>query len=342
MMRPISKTSVNLDRRRALESLGAAGIALIGSPLAHGSLNQAADDQISDLPRSFSEKSREKLLALLNAPGFSGRIEGDEVRKLASSERRTVDGLMIDLLPIAARYSRAPISMFHVGAVVRGVTDALYLGANIEIRGQALGLTVHAEQSALSNAYMHGEQAVSSIAVTAAPCGQCRQFLTEFSPEGNIRVLIAGKLPATISSLLPLAFGPKDLGFKQGALPVKEVDLSLPMEMSDEVIVSALSAGRRSYAPYTKAYSGISIQTSQGRIYKGSYIENAAFNPSLPPFQTALAALVLGGESDPKISKAVLVEVEGALISQRYITQDILGALSPSTDFSVVKATLKP
>jgi cytidine deaminase len=341
MRRPFSRTIVDLDRRRAIEALGAAGIALIGSPLAPVRLIQVGADEQSDLPRPLSEKSRDELRGLLNAPGFSGRIEAADARKLADAERRTVDGLMIELLPVARRYSFAPISDFHVGAVVRGASDALYLGANIEIKGQALGFTVHAEQAALSNAYMHSEQAVTSIAVTAAPCGQCRQFLNEFCPEGKIQALIAGKPAVLTSSLLPMAFGPKDLGFKQGALPVKEVDLSLPKDMSDKLAVAALTAGRRSYAPYTKAYSGISIQTSQGRIYKGAYIENAAFNPSLPPFQTAFAALILGGENNSKISRVVLVEVEGASISQWNVTQDVLGSVAPAADLRLVTATLK-
>jgi len=224
---------------------------------------------------------------------------------------------------------------------VRGASGSLYLGANLEIAGQALGFAVHAEQSALSNAYMHNEPGVVAIAVTAAPCGHCRQFLTELSPEGEIQVMIPGKSALRLSSLLPMAFGPKDLGLQHGALPVKEVDLRLPNEASDELRATALAAARRSYAPYTKAYSGVAIGTRQGHAYPGAYIENAAFNPSLPPFQTALVQLTLAGRSFLEISKVILVELEGASISQRNITQDALSMLAPAAQLQVVKATLR-
>ena len=45
--------------------------------------------------------------------------------------------------------------------VVRGASGALYLGANIEFPGEGLGQTVHAEQAALSNAFMHDEPGIA-------------------------------------------------------------------------------------------------------------------------------------------------------------------------------------
>src|SRR5207237_1135047 len=148
----------------------------------------------------------------------------------------------------------------------------LYVGANIEFPCHSLGFSVHGEQSALSNAYMHSDGGVSSIAVTAAPCGHCRQFMNELSPDGDIQVLVDGKPSVKLSSLLPSAFGPKDLRVTNVAFPVKEVDLILPKEASDALVLAALAAARKSYAPYTKAYSGVAIGTRLGRTYKGAYI----------------------------------------------------------------------
>src|SRR5215831_13230267 len=177
--------------------------------------------------QGITESIRENLLAILKRPGFSGQITAEGVRRLTASGGTSVDALMVDLLPAAQMYSRPPISDFRVGAVVRGSSGSLYLGANIEIPGHALSLTVHAEQAALSNAYMHGDQGVTAIAVTSVPCGYCRQFMKELSPEGEIEVLV-GKNPATrLSSLLPMAFGPKDLGLQHGAFPVNHVQLTL-------------------------------------------------------------------------------------------------------------------
>jgi cytidine deaminase len=215
---------------------------------------------------------------------------------------------MLALLPRARELAYAPVSGFHVGAVVQGVSGQLYLGANIELPGQPLAQTVHAEQAALANAYMAGERAVEAIAVTAAPCGHCRQFLKEFSPDGSIRVIINSAPAVRLSTLLPQAFGPLDLGRKRGALPVTVKRLSLN-QPADALTQAALHAARRSYAPYTRAYSGIALLTTDGQIFPGSYIENAAFNPSLPALQVALAGLLASGRTLQSIERSALVRV---------------------------------
>lgn len=281
-------------------------------------------------------KSRDRLFRLLQAPDFGGHIPAPDVAVLAENERKNIDDLMVDLLPLARTYSRPPISNYLVGAVARGTSGNLYLGANIEIPGHSLGFSVHGEQSALSNAYMHSEEGIAAIAVTAAPCGHCRQFINEMAPAGDTQVIIAGKSPLRLDTLLPFAFGPKDLGLKGGALPVKEINLALPKGDSDDLTLAALDAARRSYAPYSKAHSGVAIGTQSGRIYRGAYIENVAFNPSLSPFQSALAALIVGGENYASIAKVALVEIEGAVISQKSVTESALSALAPAASLRLV------
>lgn len=297
------------------------------------------DDALAKLLPQLNTKSRGQLLRLLKAPAFSGHISASEVASIADSEHKSVEALMVDLLPLARTYARPPISNYLVGAVARGVSGNLYLGANIEIPGHSLGFSVHGEQFALSNAYMHSEQGISAIAVTAAPCGHCRQFMIEMAPIGDIQILIAGKAPVRLDSLLPMAFGPKDLGFKDGALPVREANLARPKASSDELVLAALDAARWSYAPYSKSHSGIAIGTQSGRIYKGAYIENVAFNPSLSPLQTALAALIVAGENYAAISRVALVEMEGAAISQKSVTEAALSAIAPSVKVQAVTTT---
>lgn len=328
-----------VDRRTTLAALGLTGAGLLGRRLAAAKANQASGDLRGSLMQGITDSSRDKLRGIVSRPGFSGQIPADEVKHFIKSEGTTVDILMVELLPLARTYSRPPLSSFQVGAVVRGTSGSLYLGANIEIPGHALGLTVHAEQAALSNAYMHDDQGVAAIAVTAAPCGHCRQFMNELSPEGEIQVLVGRNTPTKLSSLLPMAFGPKDLGLKLGAFPVSPVELTLPNGASDLVVAAALVAAQKSYAPYTKAHSGIAIGTKNGRVYKGSYLENAAFNPSLSPFQTALVALILAGENSSEISEAVLLEVEGAPISQKSVTEAALGAIAPRAKLQPLTAT---
>jgi cytidine deaminase len=237
---------------------------------------------------------------------------------------------MLELLPEAQARAFAPLSRFFVGAVVRGSSGSVYLGANIEIPGLPLSQTVHAEQAALANAYMAGEREVTDIAVTAAPCGHCRQFLQEMSPDGEIRVLVEGARALKLSKLLPAAFGPRDLGRKQGALPPVDNPVALISPTKDAVVLAALEAARKSYAPYTRAYSGVALLTADKHIFAGSYIENAAFNPSLPPLQTALAGLLAAGARPDAIVRAALVEFEAAKVSQLSAVRSALSVLAPT------------
>jgi cytidine deaminase len=331
----------SMNRRNALATLGSAGLGLLAMHLSPAYADDVKENSLSTALSKFTEKSRQRLLRVLREPGFSGYIPSDEVKALCDGEGKSIDALMIELLPPARTYSRPPISNYRVGAVARGTSGNLYFGANVEFPGHSLGFSVHGEQSALSNAYMHSDGGVSSIAVTAAPCGHCRQFMNELSPDGDIQVLVDGKPPVKLSSLLPTAFGPKDLGVTNVAFPIREVDLILPKGASDELTLSALGAARKSYAPYTKAHSGVAIDTRPGRTYKGAYIENAAYNPSLPPLQTALVALVLAGESYSTISEVVLVEAKGAPISQKSAAEAVLGAIAPAVKLRVLTATMK-
>jgi cytidine deaminase len=104
--------------------------------------------------------------------------------------------------------------------------------------------------------------------------------------------------------------------------------------------LAALDAARKSYAPYTKAHSGVAISSKSGRIYQGAYIENVAFNPSLSPLQTALAALIVAGENYAAISRVVLIEMEGATISQQRVTEAVLSAITPTTKLQIATTTL--
>ena len=115
-----------------------------------------------------------------------------------------------------------------------------------------------------------------------------------------------------LSSILPSAFGPAALGMTHGAFPVEETNLSLLKDSTDALTLAALDAARKAYSPYSKSPSGIAIRSSKGRIYRGSYIENVAFNPSLSPLQIALAAMIAAGEPYSAISEVTLVEVQAA------------------------------
>ena len=327
-----------ISRRTALTRLGVSALGLVFMKSLRFTHETTDEALRSRLPK-FSERSRALLSQVLEDPKFSGRVPASAVEALAKSENASVDDLMFGLLPLAQSYSRAPISNFLVGVVARGASGSLYLGANIEISGQCLGFAVHAEQSALSNAYMNSEESVTSLAVVGgAPCGHCRQFMEEISPAGEILILIPNQRPAKLASILPAAFGPAALGATRGALPIRKANLALTDGASDALTAAALDAACRSYAPYSKSPAGVAIRTIGGRIFQGCYIENVAFNPSLSPLQTALAQLIAAGQAYSAISAVTLVEVEGAKISQRAVTETVLAAIAPQLKLEVVLA----
>ena len=53
--------------------------------------------------------------------------------------------------------------------------------------------------------------------------------------------------------------------------------------------------GAQCYCPYTHCPSGVAIMTADGGAFAGGYVESAAYNPGLPPFQAAIVAAVVGG-----------------------------------------------
>ena len=327
-----------MDRRAALATLGSAGLGLLAMHMPSFSADVPQNEAQAKALSGFSEKSREQLLRLVKASSFTGQIPAAGVRAICEADGKSVDQVMLELLALAKTYSRPPISHYQVGTVAQGAGGNLYLGANMEFPGHSLSFSVHGEQSALSNAYMHEDGGVAAIAVTAAPCGHCRQFMNELCPD--IQVMVAGQKPEKLAALLPASFGPKDLGVSDFAFPVKQVNLGLPSAVSGTITSAALDAARKSYAPYTKAYSGVTIATRSGRIFKGSYIENAAYNPSLPPLQTALAALILGGSDYSDIADVVLVETAGAPISQRSVAEAILSTIAPDVKLRVLAARM--
>lgn len=211
------------------------------------------------------------------------------------------------LLAEAATFARPPISKFRVGAVARGTSGKVYFGANVEFAGEALGFTVHAEQSAVVHAWMSGETGIDVVATSAAPCGYCRQFLNELVTAGELTVVIPGE-SRRLAELLPSSFGPRDLGIAGGLL--QRDDHGLAIDEGDELAQAALAAANMSYAPYSKSYAGVALRTKDGAIVSGAYAENAAFNPSLSPLQAALSQLNLQGGRWSDIAECALVRAD--------------------------------
>jgi cytidine deaminase len=136
---------------------------------------------------------------------------------------------------------------------------------------------------------------------------------------------------------LPASFGPKDLDQKDAMFTSPITSLRLATA-DDALTRQALEAAERSYAPYSQSPSGCAIEMRSGLIVSGSYLENAAFNPSLAPLQSALVSVVMHQEAPADITRVVLVETAGAVISHHPETRMVLAALAPKATLTVVTA----
>jgi cytidine deaminase len=295
--------------------------------------------QFYRLLEEFPQSLRGSLPSILQN---GARLDSQYCTAVMETQGISLEDLMVSLLPVAKLYAQVPISHFRVGAVARArfADDAdeftLFLGANSEFTGQALTQTIHAEQAAAVNAWLQGAVRIDAIAVSAVPCGRCRQFLFELETGCAPAVIITkpdgiGYSIAELPDLLPQAFGPQDLKIEAGLLSSRGnlPNLNLKTLPVDPLVLKALSAAARSYAPYTHNFAGCTIQMSDGKIHTGSYVENAAFNPSLSPLHTAFIRLNMDAlATDGKIIRAILVE-KPTTISQRGICELLLGSLSP-------------
>ncbi len=112
-----------------------------------------------------------------------------------------------------------PYSHFPVGAAVLVEDGSIIGGVNIE--NASYPLTTCGERSAIATAASAGHRTILAVAVSApkapatTPCGACRQVLNEFKPaSGDMLVLLdegSSWQETTLATLLPAAFGPRDL-----------------------------------------------------------------------------------------------------------------------------------
>ncbi len=269
-----------------------------------------------------------------------GAIPAEEVRALGARMEKTVEELMLELLDRASCYAQAAISGFRVGAVVRGRSGGLYLGGNFEFLGKSLTFDIHAEQAAVVNAWLEGEEGVEALAVTSPPCGYCRQFLNELDSAERLRVIVPGRPARTLEELFPDSFGPRDLGGTGGLMLPQEHPMELETPSEDPLVLAALAAAEMSYAPYTGAFSGAALLAADDGICRGPYAENAAFNPSLSPLETALVRLLIRGKEYREIRRAVLVEQRDASTSQADAARIVLEAVAPRAVLEIVHARL--
>lgn len=263
-------------------------------------------------------------------PFFISKGKVEDIKKALNI---STEQLLERLIPVAKEMARPRVSNYYVGAVGLGKSGNIYLGVNLEFPGFPLNQTVHSEQFVVTNALNRGEIGLVAIAISAAPCGHCRQFLNEIVTNKELKIITPGGDPKKLSLLLPESFGPSDLGIQSALLSPQNNFLKLKEDSDFLLVNEALKAANKSYSPYTKSPSGIALRTKDGKIYRGSYIENAAYNPSLSPLQAALVSLVSDKKNYEDIVEAVLVEKEGAIIGQEDISKELLKHIAPKAKF---------
>ena len=129
---------------------------------------------------------------------------------------------LVDNALAAREKSYCPYSGFAVGAALLTADGTVYTGANIE--SASYTPTVCAERVAMFTAIHKGERNFSAIAVVGgkkgdkvsaycAPCGVCRQVLSEFCSPDLPVILFDGNAMKSIplSTLLPESFSKADL-----------------------------------------------------------------------------------------------------------------------------------
>lgn len=262
---------------------------------------------------ALAEDLQAALTPLLADAHFPALLSAEQVSGLLAATGMDEDALAFALLPLAAACARTELSHFNVGAIARGVSGNWYFGANMEFVGTTLQQSVHAEQSAISHAWTRGEKALASVTVNYTPCGHCRQFMNELNSGLTLSIHLPGRAPHMLGDYLPDAFGPKDLDIK--TLLLDEQDHGFTLD-GDALNVAAITAANKSHSPYTHSPSGVAIECRDGQIFSGSYAENAAFNPTLPPLQSALNMLSLSGYDYPDIQRVVLAEKADAPLTQ--------------------------
>ncbi len=279
--------------------------------------------------RSLPEADRTLLAEQLCAVDFRGCLRGFETAPLTVARA---------LLAVAVQFSVAPISGFSVGAVAMGAKGDLYLGANLEFLGVTLSASLHAEQSAVLNAWMHGERRIQGLVVSAAPCGHCRQFLCELPQADQLQVYFEEQV-TTLGALLPMRFGAARAA-GESLLDSASFQLE-PVRQTSEILAErAINAAQNSYAPYTLAPEGFVLECINGSTFIGRTAESVAFNPTVPAIVGALNQRNLSNSRHDAVTTCVHAKLVTSLGSQEDFAQALLRRMTRARLQTVLMETV--
>jgi cytidine deaminase len=116
------------------------------------------------------------------------------------------DSELVTRARAAAPSAYAPYSSFDVGAAALLRDGRVVTGVNVENASYPLGMC--AERCALARAVAEGVRPgdVEAVAVTASPCGGCRQWLLEFGVDRVIFLKGGELIVRRPEELLPDSF----------------------------------------------------------------------------------------------------------------------------------------
>ena len=259
------------------------------------------NEKIETALAELEESEKIELISELKDPDFSGQINS------VTSARAE------NLLKLATCFSVAPISGFYVGAIAVGKSGKLYLGANMEFQGVPLSASLHAEQSAILNAWMHEEREVVTLHVSETPCGHCRQFMRELSNFSALKIHCKGQT-FQIEDLLPGAFG-ENRKKGHGLLDSTTTSLESVKTKLHSLSQVAINAAQRSYAPYSQSPEGFVAKCLDGHFFSGSTAESIAFNPSVSGVVVALNQRNLSSRRSVAITACTQAKLATAISS---------------------------
>ncbi len=260
----------------------------------------------------------------LDAPDFPAMFTAEQAAAIRTGCGLDDDALAFALLPLAAACSLTPISHFHVGAIARGQSGNLYFGANMEFSGAPLQQTVHAEQCAVTHAWLRGEPALASVTVNYTPCGHCRQFMNELNSGGELQIRLPGRARPRWRTICR-TLRPERSGYRFAA---DGQGRSRPPAGAGRCAGAGGAGGGQSEPCSVQQRPQRRSAGNAGRQpLRRPLCRNAAFNPSLPPLQAALILLNLSGGDCLNIRRAVLAEPQKAILSQWDATRATLAAL---------------
>jgi cytidine deaminase len=116
---------------------------------------------------------------------------------------------LVEAATAARANAYAPYSGYDVGAALLGSDGRIFAGCNVE--NASYGLALCAERSAVAQLIASGGRGLTALVVVTrgpepgAPCGLCRQTLSELADDLPIGLAIAGdETPRVFKSLRQL------------------------------------------------------------------------------------------------------------------------------------------